>query len=222
VGYVTAIHAGTALLSLSGLTGIAVEGALAQTVGHGLAAAALLAVVGALRDRVGTADSARLGGLAGDAPLLAALAGVAFAGSMALPGTLAFVGQTMGVVGALPRHPALVLAMAAVVVASGAAHVGAYSRTFFGEVPEAWRQSRHLEPHGGRFPELVPRELGALGAAAALVLALGLAPQLLLRLSDSSALDHAERVSPPGPTEVAIAPTFSQPAPVLALNSPAD
>lgn len=221
-GYAVALHAGTVLLSLSGLTGIGVEGALAQNAGHALAAAALLAVVGALRDRVGTSDSSALGGIAADAPLFAVLAGVAFAGSMALPGTAAFVGQTMGVVGAIPHQPWLVPGAVIVALAAAAAHAAAYARTFFGEVPERWRQSRELEPHGGRFPDLASGELGALAGAAVLVIALGFAPGLLLRLTDSSALDAAERVSPPGPTEVSSAPTPIHLDSVLALNSDGD
>jgi NADH-quinone oxidoreductase subunit M len=219
-GYATAMHAGLALLALSGLTGIAIESALAQAVGNGLAAVALTAVVGALRSRVGHADSSRLGGLFGEAPLLSGLAAVAFFGSMAIPGSLAFVGQAMAMVGAFAHHPALVLATALVLMATGAAHVSAFSRAFFGEVPEALRGSRHLEPHGGRVPELDSRELVAFAVPAALIVALGFAPQLLLRLTDSSSLDYAERVSPPGPTEVAQAPGPAHDDRMLALNSP--
>jgi NADH-quinone oxidoreductase subunit M len=111
-----------------------------------------------------------------------------------------------------------------VIVALGAAlaHAAAYSRTFFGEVPDRWRQSRHLEPHGGRFPDLGSGELGALALAAALMVAIGVAPGLLLRVTDSSGLDAAERVSPPGPTEVSSAPTREDADRLLALNSDRD
>lgn len=214
-GYGAAMHAGLILVALSGLTGIGVQSGLAQTVGHGLAAAMLLVVAGALRDRVETADAASFGGLARELPIFAVLAGVAFFGSMGLPGTAPFVSQLMGLFGALPKHPGPALAVLLVMVVMGAAYARQYARVFFGELPAAWRESRFLEPHGGRFPPLWRRERVALGTLAILLILLGFWPSVLLRLSASSALDHADRVVPPGPTQVSARPQ-SPPSRLLA------
>jgi NADH-quinone oxidoreductase subunit M len=217
--YAVAAQSACALIALSGLTGMGVQGALALASSLALAGTGLLVVAAVLRDRVQISDSSRFGGLAAELPVFGVLSGAVFLGSMAVPGTLAFVGQAAGFAGAFPLHPALVLLALLVLVAIGVAHLSAYSRTFFGKLPDSWRRSRFLEPHGGKFPALESRELIALGLCAALVVLLGVYPKLVLRLTDSSALDYAERVSPPGPTEVALAPpTHADPA-RLALNS---
>ncbi len=46
------------------------------------------------------------------------------------------------------------------------------------------------------------REMSVVLTAAMLLLVLGLWPRPLLRLMDSSCLDHAQRVSPPGALEI--------------------
>jgi NADH-quinone oxidoreductase subunit M len=187
-GYASAIHAGIALFALGGLTGIGVQGALTQAAGMGLSGAALLVAVGALR--------ARGRALAAELPGFGLLLGVVFLGSMALPGSLPFIGALMAVIGSFPMHPALALLAVAVLVLSGAAHVAGYARA----LPSSAR-TETTQPPGFR-----QRELVALGLCALLLVVLGLFPRALLRLTDSAALDQAERVRPPGPTQIASTP----------------
>jgi NADH-quinone oxidoreductase subunit M len=198
--YASATYAGLALFALGGLTGIGVQAALTQAIGHGLAGAALLVAVGVLRDRTRTANRA----LAAAMPGFGLLAGIAFLGSMALPGTLTFIGAIMGLVGAFPMHPALALLALLVIALSATAHLAGYSRAF-----GLRAAAQQASPAG-----LERREITALALCALLLISLGFWPRALLRLSDASALDQAERVRPPGPTQIATSPPAP---PALAL-----
>src|SRR5690606_14030664 len=194
-------------LALAGLTGIGVEAALVLTLGRALSVAGLIAIAGVLRARVETSDAARFAGLASELPLLAAFGGVAFLGAIALPGTLSSAGAWAALAGTFPTQPLWVLAALIPLTVAAAAALAQGSRLFFGKLPESWRKSRLLEPHAGRFPALDRSERLALGVVALLIVGLGFCPQLVTRACDSSALDYAERVQSPGPTQVAASPT---------------
>jgi NADH-quinone oxidoreductase subunit M len=156
---------------------------------HGLATAMLLAVASGLEGRVRTLDALRLQGLAGDAPVLATLLGVAFATSLGVPG---FVGSwpiVLTFVGGFVRHPLLALALAGSLVASAAAHARMARLLLFEKVDGRWRQSRSLEPFGGRLPDATSFEMLALVPIAVLALVLGLWPVPAVAPMESAARD---------------------------------
>lgn len=193
---------GVALVGLGSLTAIGIQGALAAMVFQGLSAALLFGVAAALDDRVESTRVADFGGLARELPLLALLAATGFAAALGAPGTSGFVPALMAVVSAGAHSPLLALLAAAALLPVAVASVRVFSRMFLGEVPERWRDSTFLEPHGGHFPRLSVRERYALTPLAVLVVVLGLWPRPVLRLLDASALDHASRVNPPGPGQI--------------------
>ncbi len=202
VGQASVVQCGFVALSLSSSTGAGVQGAVAQMLSHGLVVAALVGALGFIHSRVETTRLDELGGLAKDMPRLAVLFGVVVLASVGLPGSSGFVGQWMSVASAMPMNPGLAIGAAASLVLLGAFHWRAFSRLFLGNIPETWTQSRHLEPHGGRFPELRDSELSALIPLVVAIILVGLHPFAVLRLVASSALDHAERVHPPSPTQL--------------------
>ncbi len=193
---------GVALVGLGSLTAIGIQGALAAVVLQGLSAALLVGVAAALDDRVESTRIADFGGLARELPLLALVAAAGFAAALGAPGTSGFVPALMAIVAAAVRSPLLSLLAAAAVVPVALAGMRAFARLFLGEMPPRWHDSVFLEPHGGRFPRLAPRERWALVPLALLVIVLGLWPRPVLRLLDASSLDHASRVNPPGPTQI--------------------
>ncbi|WP_010540319.1 complex I subunit 4 family protein [Dietzia alimentaria] len=72
---------------------IAVTGAMVQMVSHGLITAALFLLAGLLRDRAGTYEMSRFGGLASTAPRYAGLFAVAAFASLGIPAFSGFIAE---------------------------------------------------------------------------------------------------------------------------------
>jgi len=156
---------------------------------------ALLVVAGVLHDRVRIGALDRFGGLVTDTPRLAALAAVAFLGASIAPGTASFASSLLSVAGSFPSHRAATAVALLGVVLLALSCVSLYRRVFLGAIDESWRKSPDLEPFGGRFPDADRRETLLLGALAALILLLGLAPRLWLGLSHGTVDDLDARAN---------------------------
>lgn len=200
--YATVSQMSLCLLALGSLTAIGVQGAVMQMLGHALVAALLFGAIGAVQDRLHETRIDRLAGLARERPELAIVLGVGLLASLGLPGTTGFVAAALSLIGAVPVASAWVLLAAVALLIAAVAHVRVFGRVLFGAFPERFRLGPYLEPHGGRLPPLEQRETTALVPLAVLVVLLGIAPGLLLGRTRSSCLDHADRVNPPGPTQV--------------------
>jgi len=83
----------------------------------------------------------------------------------------------MTFIGAFPRYRALTMLAATGVIVTAAYHLWALQRMFLGKFREEWRQSKYLEPTGGKFPEINGRELLTIAPLAVLVLVLGFWPR---------------------------------------------
>lgn len=190
------------LLALGSLTAIGVQGAVMQMLGHGLVAALLFGVIGAVGERLHETRVDSLAGLSCERPELGLLLAIALLGSLGLPGTTGFVAELLALIGATPllRVPMLLAAVGLVIAAL--AHVRVFRRVLSGPFPERFRRGPYLEPHGGRVPPLEQREVTALVPLALLVVLLGIVPGLLLSATRGSCLDEADLVNPLGPTQV--------------------
>jgi NADH-quinone oxidoreductase subunit M len=98
-------HMGFVLLGIATLTSTGVNGALFANIGHGLITGLLFFLVGAIKDRYGTADLDRLAGttgaaLYGRAPRLGALLAFGAVASLGLPGLAGFWGELLAMFGA--------------------------------------------------------------------------------------------------------------------------
>lgn len=211
-GATVLVAAGVGVAGLASRTPQGIEGAIAIFAFHGLAAALLTLVAASLRDRVGTSDGERLGGLSTEMPRASMLAGLAVLAAGALPGVAGFWGPALVVVGLVARLPLAAVAVAVVLVAQAAALARGHGRVFGGPLATSWRSSKELEPFAGRFPDLRARELlGAAPLAAALIV-LGLHPRVQLAASETRVLELHRRTDPAGPTQVAGA-TLPAPCP---------
>jgi NADH-quinone oxidoreductase subunit M len=76
-------------------------------------------------------------------------------------------------------------------------------RLFFGPFRDTWRQSPHLAPFGGKFPEITSREIASLAPLAALCFLLGFWPVPLFTLISGGVRDITSLVNPPGPDQIA-------------------
>ncbi|AGP40848.1 complex I subunit 4 family protein [Sorangium cellulosum] len=216
VAYSSVSHMGFALLALGAMTPQGIQACLVQMFNHGLITAMLFTLVGVVYDRVHTRDIDKFGGLASEMPLYTAFVGFAFMASLGLPGLSGFWGEAMTFIGAFPRYRALTILAAVGVVITAAYHLWALQRMFLGTFRASWRQSKYLEPFGGKFPEINGRELASIAPLAALVLLLGFWPRPLLSLIDRGALEVHRLVDRPGPSQIAGAPGVDSGAPARA------
>ena len=109
IAYSSVGHMGFVLLGIATLTPTGVNGALFANIAHGLITGLLFFLVGAIKDRYGTADLDKLSGtggaaLYGAAPRLGGLLAFGAVASLGLPGLAGFWGEMLAMFGAF--HPA--------------------------------------------------------------------------------------------------------------------
>ncbi|WP_030055738.1 MULTISPECIES: complex I subunit 4 family protein [Streptomyces] len=189
IAYSSVGHMGFVLLGIASLTPVGVNGALFANIAHGLITGLLFFVVGAIKDRYGTADLDTLSGatgaaLYGRAPRLGALLAFAAVASLGLPGLAGFWGELLAMFGAFDpaeglSRPAFVTYM--VLAGLGTLLTAAYllivvKRVCMGD-PEQPAPVAEVA-------ELRPYEAVSWTPLAALTLLAGLWPALLLGLSN--------------------------------------
>lgn len=189
VGYVSIAGSGGVLFAVAAFTPQGIAGAVIGLFARGLAAALLVGATSAIERRLGTTSFARLAGLSGEAPRLAAALGVGLATSLGVPCLAGFWGSLLALLGGFGRHPALGVLYALAIVASAAAHLRAGRMLLLGTFDDAWRSSAALQAHRGRLPDLTSREQAAMGAVAVLVALVGVWPSPLLAATSAAATD---------------------------------
>jgi NADH-quinone oxidoreductase subunit M len=209
IAYGTVAQMGFVLVGFGSLTPQGIAGGIVQLFAQGAVGAMLLALVGALDDRVRTRDLVRFGGLASEMPVFAAFVGVALLASAGVPGFAGFWGETLGLFGAFPMHPVLASFAALGIVVHASWHIIVARKLLFGKVDPAWRADPRLEPFGGKLPDLGSREAACVAPLAVVALLLGVWPVPLLSQIANGVRDVSALVDPPGPDQVAAAPVSS-------------
>jgi NADH-quinone oxidoreductase subunit M len=153
-------------------------GAVFQAVSHGLVTTALFLTFGAVIDREGVGDFDSLGGLASRLPWVAFFLMVFSIASVALPLTSSFVGEFLIILGSWAAFPEWTLVAMLGVVLGAVYTLTAYLKTMFGEV----RPSSEAGSRG----DLGGSDVLVATALALSIFALGLFPQRLLTLIESS------------------------------------
>jgi NADH-quinone oxidoreductase subunit M len=172
IAYSSVAHMGFVTLGIFTVNTQGVDGAIFQMISHGVISGALFLCVGVVYDRLHTREMGRYGGLVKNMPKYAVLFMVFMLGSVGLPGTSGFVGEFLSLLGAFQAHT-VVAAFAATGVIFGAAYMLLlYRRVVFG--PQA-------NPDAAAMPDLDKREIGLLVPLAALVLVLGVSPNIIMK-----------------------------------------
>lgn len=156
-------------------TSAALGGIILQIFNHGVSAAALFACIGILEQRSGGRGSLLdFGGVRSAAPRFAAFCGVALFSSLGLPGLNGFVGEFL-----IFRGVFALESTAAAVSTLGLLATAMFLLTF-------WQKVFHGPPAGAGvgFRDLDRREMLTLLPLIALMIVLGVMPQLLVRLFD--------------------------------------
>lgn len=187
IAYSSVGHMGFVLLGIASMTPTGVNGALFANIAHGLITGLLFFLVGAVKERYGTADLDTLAGatgaaLYGRAPRLGGLLAFAAVASLGLPGLAGFWGEMLTMFGAFDpadglSRPAFLTFMA--VAGLGTLLTAAYMlivvrRVCMGEPAQ--------EPR--RIADVQRYEIAAWTPLVALTVLAGLWPAVLLGLTD--------------------------------------
>jgi NADH-quinone oxidoreductase subunit M len=176
VGYSSIAQLGFILLGIFALDPKGAQGAVMQMVNHGLVAAALFFAIAALARRAGGSESlARMGGIAFRAPALAAMLLILAFANLAMPGTANFVGELLILFGAFEDRLAWGLVATAGVVLASVYSIRLFIRAMHNRVPGAVDSK-----------EICPLEVGVIAPLVAIIIALGVYPQVILDRTEGS------------------------------------
>jgi NADH-quinone oxidoreductase subunit M len=183
VAYSSISHMGFVLVGLYSRNSLAAQGAVMTMLAHGISAAALFMLAGALQERLHTRDMAQMGGLWSDVPRLAAIGLFFSVAALGLPGLGNFVGEFLVLAGAFRTTPAMTALAALGLIIAPVYSLILVQRTFQGE---------RLEPHD--LPDFGARELAAMALLIAATVGMGLYPQPLLDISNDALTGHPGRL----------------------------
>ncbi len=186
VAYSSVSHLGFIVLGTFALTSGSLQGAVIQNVNHGLTTGALFLLVGMIYERRHTKKIADFGGLQKVMPVYAGFFLFMIFASIGLPGLNGFVGEFLVLIGSYATLPVLAIIAASGVILAAIYLLWAYERVFTG-LPDN-EENKALS-------DLSVREVSLLAPLAALVLLLGLYPNILLDKigpSTEAVLDHIE------------------------------
>jgi NADH-quinone oxidoreductase subunit M len=178
VGYSSVAQLGFILLGIFALDleGKGASGALLQMVNHGLVVAPLFLIIGALAARAhGSESLSRMGGIATRAPVLAGLFLVVSLATLAMPGSANFAGELLILFGVFSTK--LVFGL---VASLGVALAAVYMIRFYQRAMH-YREGPEVESRDLTLGELVP-----IAGLVAVIVALGVYPNLIARRSEDS------------------------------------
>lgn len=190
VAYSSISHMGFFLLGMAGVAVAAdgaahfdagtrfnsIAGASLQLITHGVSAALMFLLVGAVYDRAQHRDLGRMGGLGRIMPRYFAIATVGFFSSLGLPLLAGFVPEALTLFGAWPAWPLHVAVTAFGLMLTAVYLLQAYRSVLLGRTPE----------NCAHFPDLNKRELSTMLPLVLASVALGVAPFLVLDLMAES------------------------------------
>jgi NADH-quinone oxidoreductase subunit M len=160
----------------------ALNGVLLQMLNHGLTAATLFAAVELFERRTGGIRRLdQFGGLRSVAPIFCGLVGISVFASLGLPGLNGFVGEFLIFRGVYAAAPWVAVLGTLGLLATAVFLLTLMQRLFHGE----------LECPGNRFQDLDVGERFLLGVPVALMLVLGVYPDLVLRWTNLTVLGMA-------------------------------
>jgi NADH-quinone oxidoreductase subunit M len=179
IAYSSISHMGFVLVGLYARNSVASQGAVMTMLAHGLSAAALFMLAGALQERIHTRDMNRMGGLWRDVPRMAAIGLFFSIAALGLPGLGNFVGEFLVLAGAFRVSPPMAALAALGLIVAPVYSLILVQRTFHGEP---------LEKHG--IDDFGPREMAAVAVLITATVGMGLYPQPLLDIANAPLHGH--------------------------------
>jgi NADH-quinone oxidoreductase subunit M len=187
IAYSSISHMGFVTLGIFLFNELGMQGAVLQMISHGFVSGALFLCVGVLYERLHSRQIADYGGVVNTMPVFASFFMLFAMANSGLPGTSAFIGEFLVTLGAVKVN-FWYAALAALTLILGAAYnLWMYKRVVFGAI---------ASPQVAALKDIGAREVLILALLAAAVMAMGIYPQPLsevLQSSISDLLAHAAR-----------------------------
>ena len=188
VAYSSVAHLGFCMLGIFSGTLEGAQGGVLQMVNHGLSTGALFLLVGVIYEKTHRRGVDDFGGMARIMPVYATLFMIVTLSSIGLPGLNGFVGEFLVLFGSFPNHPKAT-AVASLGVVLGAVYMlKLYRDVFFGPV---------TRPEREKIGDVDKSDLGYLLPIIALIILLGVLPNLVLSKTERSVNAVVERLNPP-------------------------
>jgi NADH-quinone oxidoreductase subunit M len=194
VAYLSINHLGYCLLAIFAVgaaparmmveTQAALSGVFAQIFNHGITAAALFYFVGLLEERRGARGLGDFGGLMQRTPLLCGWMSVAMFSSLGLPGLNGFIGEFLIFRGSFPLATVFTVAAVFGLLVTAIVFLRAMQELFSGP----------LAPTCETLPDLLRREWFVVVPVTLLMFAVGLAPQFLFNLFNTTVVQLAHAI----------------------------
>ena len=156
---------------------LGMQGAMVQMISHGFVSGAMFSCIGVLYDRLHTRQIKDYGGVINVMPWFGFFYVLFAMANSGLPGTSGFVGEFQVVLASFQANPWIAFFAAFTLIIGAAYTLYMVKRVLWGDI---------TNPHVAEMKDINGRELFVLGAFAAAVLALGIWPQPLIHLMDSS------------------------------------
>ena len=174
IAYSSLAHVGLIAAGVFSRTFNGMEGAMIQMISHGVNIVGLFFCYEIIVRRTQTGVISSLGGIASQAPVFAAFFMVIMLGSISLPLTNSFIGEFLLLLG-LFEYNAFIAAIAGLTIILGAVYMlWMYQRTMYGNVSEAT----------AGFKDLTRQEIIVLVPIVAVILWIGIYPQLFLNIAE--------------------------------------
>jgi NADH-quinone oxidoreductase subunit M len=180
VAYSSISHMGFVTLGLFIFNAYGMEGALLQMLSHGFVAGALFLCIGVLYDRVHSRQIADYGGVVNKMPVFAAFFMLFAMANSGLPGTSAFVGEFMVLMGTIKVNFWYAFAAATTLIFGAAYTLWMYKRVIFGAVA-----NHHVE----ELTDINAREILIMAILAVFVLGMGIYPLPVSEIMHASVND---------------------------------
>ena len=186
IAFSSVAHMGFVMLGISTLTSYGINAAIFGMVAHGLITGMLFFLAGSIHERYHTREMARLGGLLVQAPKLGWILGFCVMASLGLPGLAGFWGEFPAILAAYDPAAGLnealfrvYMAVAAIGTVLAAGYLlWMFQRTAFGTPKEEFADAHIHDVHA---PEWI-----AWAPMLALIVALGVYPHMLFRVTDGA------------------------------------
>jgi NADH-quinone oxidoreductase subunit M len=156
---------------------LGMQGAMVQMISHGFVSGAMFSCIGVLYDRMHTRQIKDYGGVINVMPWFGFFYVLFAMANSGLPGTSGFVGEFQVILASFQANPLIAFFAAFTLIIGAAYTLYMVKRVLWGDI---------TNPHVAEMKDINGREWFVLGAFAAAVLALGIWPQPLIHLMDSS------------------------------------
>jgi NADH-quinone oxidoreductase subunit M len=183
IAYSSIAQLGFITLGIFALEAKGAQGAVMQMVNHGLVVVPLFLIIGVIAERAaGSEKLAELGGMAFRAPVLASLFLIVAFATLAMPGSPNFIGEILILFGTFENKLVFGLVASVGVALAAVYMIRVFQRTMHNrEGPKVTSR------------DLVGLDLGAIAPLVAVIIGLGLYPQLVLHRTEKTTVAKIER-----------------------------